>query len=336
MSFPVSYQYAYTTYRGQAGFSNMLGLAVLDTSYLTEDILTTMRGYGTSAMAAANPNNSPSSLYTAVHETLSDGLPKALGVETWENRTKLARAAGKEYLNYEFGWLPFVSDLQSFAHSVKNSHRIISEMRAHAGGLQRVSYGAPASISGSGDGASGYVSLMPPDPPAGMTSVSQIGSVYHWVAETSVSERAWFTGAFYVVDPAGDDTASKLGRYAREADRLLGVLPTPDHVYQAAPWTWAFDWFSNAGAVVSNVSDMMTTGSSPTAWAYSMHERILTRSAVFSFADTVYGGGPTKFTGTSRISRKFRIPASPFGFTVDWPDFTARQVAILGSLGVTR
>jgi hypothetical protein len=102
------------------------------------------------------------------------------------------------------------------------------------------------------------------------------------------------------------------------------------------PWSWAIDWFSNAGDVVSNLSDWATDGlvmKYGYIMEHSRHER------------TYYLDGPSQYnfldrqipaTVTTWSETKLRRAASPFGFGVSWEGMTPRQLAITAALGITR
>jgi hypothetical protein len=74
-----------------------------------------------------------------------DGLPAMVGVTSWKERAKKARAAGSEYLNYEFGWLPLVSEMRDLSRVVKNHEKLMSHFYENSGKNIRRQYEFPAS-----------------------------------------------------------------------------------------------------------------------------------------------------------------------------------------------
>lgn len=46
--------------------------------------------------------------------------------------------------------------------------------------------------------------------------------------------------------------------------------------------------------------------------------------------------GPHFFTQEFTTELKYRKAGTPYGFEIDWPEFSAKQLAILGALGISR
>jgi hypothetical protein len=118
------------------------------------------------------------------------------------------------------------------------------------------------------------------------------------------------------------------------ADRL-GLDPSPDTVWNLAPWSWAADWFTNAGDVVSNLSDF-ASGGLVMAYGYMMEHSSVTDS--YRLADHT---GLIPMMGKPRsldvvTETKLRIRANPFGFGVAWDGLSPFQLSILAALGLSR
>jgi hypothetical protein len=125
-----------------------------------------------------------------------------------------------------------------------------------------------------------------------------------------------------------------MGRNALEAKKLYGLSLTPETVWNLAPWSWAVDWVSNAGDVISNLSDWATDG------LVLRHGYIMEQSFV---RDTYEWYGPVNFWSqvypavfTLECRSKLRRRATPFGFGLTFGDFTPRQWAIAIALGLTK
>jgi hypothetical protein len=74
--------------------------------------------WGTKAVALSAPTNSVASTAVALLEAYKDGLPHLLGHSLWRDKTLAAKNAGDEYLNYQFGWLPLLSDVKDFIKGI--------------------------------------------------------------------------------------------------------------------------------------------------------------------------------------------------------------------------
>ena len=277
---------------------------------------------GATAISNSFPTTPAYSAVTTLGETLADGFPLLPGIQTWRDRTKVAKNAGGEYLNVEFGWLPLVSDLRKFAKAVNTHERNLQELKAGSGHTTRAGFEFP-SIQTS-DSGTGSMLLHK----AGNTgvSVSVNGSWY-----SQQTKRTWFKGAFRYLIPTGSDWLSKSQRFMALADKLYGIEPTPDAVWNFQPWTWALDWFTNAGDIVTNLS-RLHQDNMVLEYGYLMQQ--------VKSVDIIGTSGTA--TGTwSSCSRtryrefKKRIPASPYGFGISDGDLSSTQKAIIAALGLT-
>jgi len=134
--------------------------------------------------------------------------------------------------------------------------------------------------------------------------------------------------------PAGLDSRTKLGRYALLADRL-GLKLTPDTLWNLAPWSWAVDWFSNAGDVISNLSDIGEYGL-VMRYGYLMEESITTDT--YTLEGVVLSDGkPFNCEPLVLVNHtKTRKQANPYGFGVSWDTLSTFQISILSALGISR
>lgn len=157
--------------------------------------------------------------------------------------------------------------------------------------------------------------------------------------EETTTRRSWFSGAFTYALPKGWHSAGGLGRLRREADRL-GLDPDLDTIWNAAPWTWAVDWVTNVGDLITNVNDIAKYGL-VVQYGYVMTHTKVTRT--YTSTDWYTRMGPV---GSSRnvpappvtlvTEEKVRTPATPFGFGVDTSSLDAMQYSILAALGLSR
>jgi len=150
--------------------------------------------------------------------------------------------------------------------------------------------------------------------------------------------QVWFSGAFTYHLPTGFHSRNQLVSLATKARTLLGVDLTPEVLWNAAPWSWAVDWFSNAGDVLSNYSDWATDG------LVMKYGYVMEHSSV---RDRYYMDGPGRYKTTfpkldrpspidAWVETKQRVVASPFGFGTSWTGMTPRQLSIAAALGFTR
>lgn len=276
---------------------------------------------GTKLWNAARPNSPEVDLPTALGELYRDGLPSAPGWETWRETTRSAKNAGSEYLNVEFGWRPLVSDVRKFCHAVRNAHKIVEGYRK--GGNR----GIPRSRSlPPQKDTKPYVGSFVVLPSQANVFATGGGSM------SSVEQRVWFKGHFKYYMPAGEDLLSRMYRYHKYANKLLGVRLTPDVLWNLTPWSWAVDWFVDVGTILENVSSMGPDGVAAfDAWLmHSSRKETYSNGVVNSKG---ISGSLVRVTGWEY---KRRRKATPFGFGLSSiQDFTPKQYSIALALGLS-
>lgn len=283
---------------------------------------TELKAFGTKAIGLVAPNKSSVDLPVAVGELYRDGIPR-LPAETifWQDQVKHARDAGSEYLNVEFGWKPLVSDIYKTFRTLKSATSIVKNFRDGGNRPQRRRYDDPSDQFESRL-RKGNVTFLPSVP-------SLIGpGTLHESREIST----WFVGTFKYHIPIGDDTLSRIQRYEAYANKLFGTRLDPETLWNLTPWSWAADWFGNIGDVLRNVSNLGQDGTALTRGCV-MQQRKLRQVTSGSIVSTKASGRSVReFNYESKIRRI----ASPYGFNIDWPEFTDQQIAVATALGMTR
>jgi hypothetical protein len=278
-----------------------------------------LKGQGTTAIARTDPTNPVFPFSVAVGEVVKDGIPSMLGVNLWKERAHKARAAGSEFLNYEFGWQPLISDINSLVYAVKSQQKILDDYRRGSGKVTRVGYHFPSDTRNAY--APGPISLRTQ---SGISLGNHPGS--RWVREEYDS---WFKGAFTYWLPIGNSAAAKAARFAAEADKLYGVDLSPEVLWNLAPWSWAVDWFSNTGDILSNVSSI-GNDSLVLKYGYMMFRRS------YKERTDIYPSGSNTFGGSDYVSHYFRrVKASPYSWFGAPTALSNVQSAILVALGMT-
>jgi hypothetical protein len=287
--------------------------------------LTVLNAFGASAIARTNPNQPQFSLATALAELRQDGLPTLPGSQL-RDQVSYLRGSGSEYLNIEFGWLPLVNDVKNFIRTVNKSHDLIHQYIRDSDRKIRRRYAAPTVTSNVKVTTGGGFAF----PSA--ANLSTVGSASEWK-----TYDVWFSGAFRYHVPIGDDFLSRLDRYKAISNHLLGVEITPEVLWNLAPWSWAVDWFTNAGDVINNITNLGIDGS-VLQYGYVMaHQRYeCTYAHTCSFAPNPsrYFGGTASHTVVKET--KQRVGANPYGFGITWGVLSNTQLAVLAALGITR
>jgi hypothetical protein len=304
---------------------------------------------GATMVSRAKPTNAVADLSTFLGELVSGGVPRA-SIASWEKVVDsvrntgihklsksqyddLARRGGSDYLAYEFGYKPVVSDIYKFALGVERATTILRQYERDAGQVVRRRYELPLSET-----SSTTVSATSAHPVIGgafgfptQLVETSAGSRYTVVDK---QQRRWFSGAFTYHLPSGYSSRSVIDELESKAKLVLGLELSPEVIWNLTPWSWAVDWFSNIGDVISNISDWANDGL-VLRYGYVMEhtiaKRTLTRTG-FRLKNQSGAPSPVSFVRETKIRRK----ANPFGFGVVWSGLTPRQLAIAASLGITR
>jgi len=308
--------------RGRIGLAQMLGYTY-GTTPATPGSLATLNAFGTSAIARCLPTNPNSSLSTALGELKKDGLPTLPG-SSFKERAGLARSAGHEFLNIEFGWLPLINDIRLFADSVMRSRVLVDQYLRDSDQKIRRRF-VPQPVVHAASVFTG----------TGLCYGQNIFAPNSTVTKT-LTERYWFHGAFRYHIPMGDDFYSRLLRYEALSARLFDTRLTPELLWNLAPWSWAVDWFTNMGDVIHNISRLGSDGL-VMQYGYAMRHNssVEYHRGRYSFSDSkgTHSGTVAREIGSEY---KKRVRANPYGFGIDDSTLTGIQLAILAALGLTR
>jgi hypothetical protein len=151
---------------------------------------------------------------------------------------------------------------------------------------------------------------------------------------TETWKRTWFSGAFTYYLPTGYQARKEVDRLTLFANEILGLELTPDLLWNVAPWSWAADWFSNTGDVVSNISDAASVGLIM-RWGYIMEHSINKVTYVpltTNLIDSKAKASPLSFITETKVRRG----ANPFGFGLNWEGLSPFQLSIAAALGISR
>lgn len=237
----------------------------------------------------------------------------------------LHQSAG-QYLNYQFGWVPFLSDVRDFVKNSVNAQRRINQLARDNGKTVRRGGTISSAVN-----TITYQSWNYPE--SGMDAYFY-RSTPSMKDTLTVGNRFWFAGAFryYIQKP----TAGALGDFLLQTHVnaiLYGDDLSPSLLWQITPWSWLVDWWSSAGDAFANYfedSEDNLVG----AYAYVMANSYQRMSRVCSMA--LNDGKNYECSTTWNYECKQRMPASPYGFYLNPPDLSAKQVAILTALGLTK
>jgi hypothetical protein len=244
----------------------------------------------------------------------------------------MRRAVGDQYLNYSFGWRPFLSDLEKIADFDNNLKNAMAQLRRdhgrtiRRGGLIESDTTSSAPYEESG-GAFGFL-----DVPWASAGGTRADRGYKTVT-TVTSWRCWFSAGFVYHLPREDDPNSM--------DRLRTYLKgggiSPSVVWELTPWSWLADYFTNIGDVLENWEASRELALAA-KYCYVMYNKTYTKVSQHRawMTNVNWGEWSGAASATSSYELKARTWASPYGFGFTSGNLNNSQKANLVALGLSR
>jgi len=288
-----------------------------------------MDEYGATAVARCKPTNSAIDVGQMLGELFREGLPRFGPSSNWRERIAAAKAAGDDYLNYQFGWKPLVSDFSNFLENIDSSYAALEQLRKDNKKLVRRRYSFPDELSEtSTEYGPGDIILTLNDPDYVIRANGKI------IMREESRRKIWFSGAFRYHLPASLKGESELAELRALAEHSLGLTLSPELLWELTPWSWAVDWFTNTGDIISNITDSQKYGLIM-PYGYVMVNTIKKRTFTpigMYFTNSVGTPSPISFITETKQRRR----ANPFGFGVSDGDLDLTQISILAALGLSR
>lgn len=246
---------------------------------------------------------------------------------------EMRRAVGDHYLNYSFGWRPFLQDLEKIADFDSNLVAAMRQLRRdngetiRRGGLIESDTTSTTPYEESG-GATGYL-----DCPWSSAGGTRADRGYKTVTETT-SWRCWFSAGFVYHLPHENDPENM--------DRLRTYLKgggiSPSTVWELTPWSWLADYYTNIGDVLENWEASRELALAA-KYCYVMYNKTYTKTSHHRawMTNVNWGQWSGAASSTSSYELKARTWASPYGlgFTNEG-SLSNAQVANLQALGLSR
>jgi len=329
------------------GTSSFNGMGVH--GYVFSELADVDIALGARAIAQVAPGKSEANIAASLLE-LRDGFPKAIGKALRNGRD--ASAVGDEFLNIVFGWLPTISDVKQIAVAMVNARKIITQYERDADRIVRRRFRYPIIDNTKTATESAYGSrILAADIPVATTnnmvgfwgqgSLYAVNDNYNVTLAKRNKTSVWFSGAFRYHLATGDDVFSRIDRTGAIAAKWLGARLDARAFWQAMPWSWFIDWFTDVGAIVDNANAAGLDGQ-VLQYGYLMRHDVVSKTFTTE-SQVTYDTGlglPIQNFGnlaTTFVSeRKQRVKATPYGFGLNPESFSAQQWAILAALGLTK
>jgi len=326
--------YGDTEYTYSGPFVAGYGYGAPSFDYVSGPARNELNALGTTAIARTIPTNPSADVSVFLGELLREGLPSLIGSQF--AKSGILTGAAREFLNFEFGIKPVISDVRKIANAVVRSEKILRQLKRDSGRNVRRRYEfaiEPPVVESEGPGyAEAY-----PNPPLSWTT----GPGYRSFGRAYKTSRSWFSGCYTYHFELGDKSQSWLEEHAQKAKYLLGIELTPEVLWNLSPWSWLVDWVSNVGDIFHNVSAFADDGL-VLRYGYLMnHFKQVHQANIHNLYVYNGYGNPVLKVGDSLeslygVEVKQRIQATPYGFGLSLDGFDLRQWAILGALGISR
>lgn len=294
----------------------------------------TLDAYGATGIAKTIPTRTQSSIGQLMAEIHKPIISYRKG-DTWRDivadvKNNPFKKGGEHYLAYQYGFLPTVKDMMDLLKVTKSVSKRVKQLDRDSGRIvrRRKTLVDTSTTVVTDLGTSGGF-------PALTTGYYKtLGRLRKTVTTT---QKVWFSGAFtYYIPPVSDNFYEEAVRLEALAHALYGVRADAQLVWELAPWSWMADWFSNAGDVYANLA-AFDHDNLVMVYGYVMEHKTVTTTysltgLEFKNSDQTH---PINVTDTITVECKARRKATPYGFGLDWQNFSAKQLGILAALGMT-
>lgn len=288
--------------------------------------------YGGRAIKQTSPLAPQANVAQFIGE-LHEGLPHMFGSTFLKDKVNFFRNAGGEYLNVQFGWKPFISDLKKAVQALSSAHKTFVQLERDNGRIVRRRFAFPAEVESTLVDVEGQIYSLPFGVPDQYLDPSYVDKPTQLLTRTERS--IWFRGAFSYFVPTDKNLLAQSSMFFAKAQRLLGSEVTPATVWELAPWSWLIDWKFNIGQQLA-VSSGLSENGLVLRYGYLMNHTVVTKT--YQSQPQLTNSGftlPGAFI-SFRSERKERVQATPFGFGLSPGSFTDSQWAILAALGMSR
>lgn len=258
---------------------------------------------------------------------LREGLPSVVP-SLLKGKIAFFKDLGSDYLNIEFGWKPFINDLENAWRALQDAQNAISRPFGPIHRFREIetpfdsssTTGVIANVVGGIPWRTGYLNnvelygLAPGYRSQGTTNVSSETVV-------AVEQKNWFEANFFLLPKLGYDPNSYMSRL----DSLVNVRLTPAVLWELAPWSWLVDWGLKIGDAL-DTAERLADDRVHAQYAYGM-----SHTKVRQHTTNVYNSMAHMY------ERKERVRANPYGFKVGgFAGLNTWQQSILLALGLTK
>lgn len=237
---------------------------------------------------------------------------------------------GDYHLALEFGWRPLMNDIVNLVKTQVFLEKRVDQLLRDNGKpvRRRIQMLNDSDTQLLQDNLDDYSAFH-------RTFVSQTYySVPKLTIRKQVTDRVWASARFRYwlpADPGGVVYKKRL------IAALYGFYAAPKFVYDALPWSWMVDWFSNTGDIISNMSaDVADRLAADYFYVMREQETRYVSTATGTFRGFNHESVSASATTNDRLITRSRIVGNPFGWALSEGDLSLTQLGIMGALGISR
>lgn len=253
---------------------------------------------------------------------------------------KGGKEAANHFINHQFGWSPFLKDVEDGFNTAFNAQRYISSVSERNNQWLKRSYTAPETLDEQVIWSESFNNL-PCNPILTGSNANNDWLRSNLIGKYTITRQViverWYTGLFKYYRPEFDkglqNEFSSL-QTARQYMTLLGLNISPSLIYKVTPWTWLVDWLSGLGRNVERFEEALSDSVLSKNTCAMRHITVRWKYHVKTW--TQDGQALDLVWYRSQETKRRSIGLSPYGFTLPWSGLSLRQLAILASLGISR
>lgn len=248
----------------------------------------------------------------------------------------LPKSASNQFVNQQFGWVPFLNDLRQCYDVYQNAGRYKAQIsRANNTWQKRKRVDNKIESRTLLYTRNDIPGCQPYGEP--FQSFMYVPGSFKYTIHLVESTDVWYEGTFKYYRPEfdwdSDRSRGPIAALQREM-AIYGADLNPVLVWKVTPWSWLADWVSNAGDAVQRAQDW-ATDALVSKYMYLMHHK--RRSFELRSIFTTIDGARHEYVWYRSAEAKRRQDAdTPFQFSLAGGSLSPRQIAILAAIGISR
>lgn len=242
-----------------------------------------------------------------------------------------------DFLNHQFGWVPFIGDLVKAYDTYQRSASIDEQLTKDNG--QWIKRSRVVEHTESVSDAYRAIDNSHPYVWPVLNGFQYVASGSHTDFHVEKSSRVWFEAQFRYYRPEFDRGKPYYSDWYGTMNRAItkyGLRVSPALIWKVTPWSWLADWFSNIGENLSYMTSQLYDGMvSRYAYVMKTTHTAVVNTSVINFPPF----GTPSFRGQwyqYLVTKDRREAPSPYGFSTTWDDLSPKQLAILAALGISK